>query len=264
MINKLITHEDPYWLHKLPGLYCLGNFLYQFTNYFFYNKYYLNVNTLLPHFFIHLSSFIFKVISKRTFQSRSNMFIWEELRLHSMVFAYRGCFIILFPDYSKEIVLLTLLFADLITFSVGDKNISTVRGNHEKISNSPIKKMYSSFFSISQMGATLICSGCFQPQINTILVFSTLPAIQTSAFGLTLLRKNIIDKSTWSIIYSVELLMVYIIWYIEYNDLNVLYISIILYLLRTLNISKYSIWLTIFFIDFMDRSEVFNNFIKIH
>ena len=52
--------------------------------------------------------------------------------------------------------------------------------------------------------------------------------------------------------------------HIEYNDLNVLYISIILYLLRTLNISKYSIWLTIFFIDFMDRSEVFNNFIKIH
>lgn len=264
IFKKLITHEDPYWFHKIPGILCLSNFIYQFYNYINNGSVILNSYFIAPHILIHFTSFIFKVLEKRPFNNKTNMFIWEELRLHSMVFAYRGCFILLYPDYSKEIVFATLYISDTISYFVGDKNVSTVRGNHDRMSKSLLKKCYGAFFSISQMGATLICSGCFQENISDSLVFFTLPAIQTSAFGLTLLRKNIISKSTWSIIYSFELIIVYIFWYNEYRNLNVLYISTILYLLRTFNVSKYLIWSSVFIIDSIIRNNHFDYFVKIH
>jgi len=113
--------------------------------------------------------------------------------------------------------------------------------NKEK--KSIIKQLYSGFFSTSQLGATIICGGFFQKKVNPILVFSTLPAIQTSAFGMTLLRKNIINKEIWQIIYSLELLLVYFIWYLEYNNLYIIFFSIIAYIYRKLNINKYSLWM---------------------
>ena len=72
------------------------------------------------------------------------------------------------------------------------------------------------------MGATLICGGFFQDIPSSYLMFVTLPAIQTSAFGMTLLRKNIISKETWQIVYSLELTLVYLIWLLEYKKLKCL------------------------------------------
>ena len=105
------------------------------------------------------------------------------------------------------------------------------------------------------MGATLICSGCFQTSPNDILTFSTLPPIQTSAFGLTLLRKNIISKKIWQIIYGIELLLVYILWFNVYKNIYIIPLSLLPYFLRRLGFSKYLIWLFIFYLDN-------NNYIK--
>jgi hypothetical protein len=244
--KKLFTHEDNFLIHKSLGLYCLGNYIYQFYNYFVYNHVNLNLITLAPHILLHLSTFIFKVLPVRPIQTRLNMFIWEELRLHSMIFAYRACFSILLPKYNYIICLLTLILADIVTINVGTNGVSTVRGSHENIEKRNIyKKLIGSFFSISQIGATLIC---FQKEVNPILVFATLIPIQTSAFGMTLLRKNIITKDIWSIIYSIELLLVYVVWYKEYQNLNVLWLSIPIYFLRKLNISKYLIWTSYYFL----------------
>tara|TARA_Y100000389_G_C17429838_1_gene501866 strand:+ start:1001 stop:1810 length:810 start_codon:yes stop_codon:yes gene_type:complete len=254
MYNKLITHEDPYHLHKTLGVYVLAHFLFQYTYYFINGNMILNEINILPHVGLHLSSFIFSVLKKRQ-MGTMGMFIWEELRLHSMIFASRGCFSVLYPSMRIPFVFITMGLADLATYYYGDKNISTVRGDHTRESNRIVNKLYSIFFSTSQLGATIICGGFFQQNYSTALVFSTLPAIQTSAFGLTLIRKNIINKTIWQIVYGVELLLVYILWYSETNNLFIIPLSFSCYLARKMNISKYYLFYCIVVIDYFWRYE---------
>jgi hypothetical protein len=102
---------------------------------------------------------------------------------------------------------------------------------------------------MSQMGATVIVSGMFQPHASSMLVFCTLPPIQTSAFGMTLIRKNLISQATWTMIYSIELLMVYLIWYLEYGNFNIVSIAFVTYMARRMGVSKYVIWLSLFAIN---------------
>ena len=247
--NKLITHEDPYHIHKIFGIYCIINYSIQYYTYFLYNTYNLNTYVIIPHILLHITSFIFKVLPKRNTESLTSMFIWDELRLHSLIFAWRSCFVILYPENSFIISLLTLIVGDIITEKYGTPGVSTVRGNQIKAGHRNIyKELIGSFFSISQFGATIICMGIFQENLNKILVFSTLPPIQTSAFGMTLIRKNIINKSIWNIIYISQLITTYIIWYKEYNNFNIFFISALLYLMRKKGYSKYLIWILSFLI----------------
>jgi hypothetical protein len=256
--SKLFTNEDKYHIHKFFGMYVLINFCHHYLKYF-YNKenIYFNLFNLLPHFLLHISSFNFKVLPQRFLSPKFIMFIWEELRLHSMIFSYRALFILLFPQYRIPIIFLTMIAADAVTLLVGNENISTVRGDHGKESSSTIKKIYSSFFSTSQIGATIICGGFFQQSYSPMLVFATLPPIQTSAFGMTLLRKNIINKTTWQIIYSLELLFVYLIWYIETNNIIIIPLSILCYIARKSNISKYQIFIILTLINTL-YNHIFN------
>lgn len=252
MIQKLITKEDPYFLHKSMGIFSLLHFFYQFGCFAYYGQMYLHWITILPHIFLHVSSFIFHVLDKRPVSDGNKivkkmaMFIWEELRIHSMLFGCRSAFIILFPKFRFVIVILTMYLADLTTEKYGNANVTTVRGNHELV-KSDIKQMYADFFSGSQMGATIICAGFFQHNPSDALVFATLPPIQTSAFGMTLMRKDLISKTTWQIVYSLELALVYILWYIEYKNLYIFIYSFIALLLRKNGTNKYLLW-TLFFI----------------
>lgn len=246
--KKLITHEDPFHIHKTMGIYCLFNFVIQLTSYFFTRDMFLTPIVLLPHFLLNATSFIFTVLKRRPvsddgkISKKMSMFIWEELRLHSLVFSYRSLLCVLYPQYGHYFVFGTLILADVITDYCGTRGVSTVRGNQNFQSSSVMKQIYSGFFSVSQMGATLICGGFFQEIPNTYLTFVTLPAIQTSAFGMTLLRKNLISKEMWQFIYSLELTLVYLIWLMEYKNLNVLWISIVLYMLRKGGMNKYILW----------------------
>jgi len=264
ILSKLITHEDKFHIHKTMGLLTLTNFIFQTIHYFAYQKLYYINQYIFIHIFLHMTSFIFQVLSKRPKAGdKMKMFIWEELRLHSMIFAYRACFSILFPEYARVIIFLTMIAADLTTKYVGDDTFTTVRGQHDK-EKSWKKQIYSVFFSMSQMGATAICSGCFQPNYNKFLTFQTLIPIQTSAFGLTLLRKNIIDKTTWQVVYSIELSLVYIYWYYEYGNLYIIPMSGIPYFFRKIGFSKYIIWLLFVLIDYLQRENIdIFNYVKI-
>jgi hypothetical protein len=250
-MNKLITHEDPIHFHKLFGAISLLNYGLQYYLYFTNKRPIFNIYTILPHMILHLSSFIFKVLSKRPVENKMSMFIWEELRIHSLIFAWRACFVILFMKYAKIITFVSMILADLVSYKYGTNGISTVRGQHDKVGKrNLIKELLGAFFSISQFGGTIITSGVIQTFPSKILVFSTLPPIQTSSFGMTLIRKNIINYKIWTIIYSIELLITYCIWYMEYKNLNIFFLSLFLYFLRRIGISKYIIWLFVFLLDY--------------
>ncbi len=264
LIKKLFTHEDPFNIHKTMGILCLCNFVFQLSSYFYNRKMYLYQNVLIPHFLLNVTSFVFTVLKKRPvtedgkITKKMAMFIWEELRVHSLIFSWRSCLCILYPKYGKEIVFVTLFLADIATYYLGTPNISTVRGNHDLTSSSIIKQGYSAFFSTSQMGATFICGGFFQDNPNVYLTFATLPAIQTSAFGMTLLRKNLISKEIWQAVYSLELVLVYILWYMEYGNLNVLWYSLAAYLMRKLGMNKYFLWALMWTLHIIMQDPLFN------
>ena len=246
-ISKLFTNEDHLNVHKIFGSLVLINYIFQYMNYLIFNETYLNFITLIPHFLVHYTSFQFNVLRERARNKVMAMFIWEELRAHSMIFAYRALFILLQPNYRVIFTFITMIFADLATDNFGDRQFSTVRGDHSRISSSYYKYLSSNFFSMSQMGATIICGGFFQHRWSPMLVFSTLPPIQTSALGMTLIRKGIINKTIWQYVYAVELFFVYLIWYIEMQNLYIVPLSAIFLFMRKMNMSKYHI-LGIFFV----------------
>ena len=260
-INKLFTEEDPYNIHKTFGFLTLSNFAFQSYYYMNYGEMFYIDKFIFIHMLLHVTSFVFKVLKQRPETGdKMKMFIWEELRMHSMIFTYRACFCILCPEFSCLIVLMTMAAADYTTYKVGNSNFTTVRGQHSRISSSLVKQVYGAFFSMSQMGATAICSGCFQPSFNYFLAFQTLIPIQTSAFGLTLLRKNIINKKMWQIVYTFELSLVYILWYREYKNLNIIAMSAIPYICRRYGMSKYVIWILFFMMNYFINN--FKDYIK--
>lgn len=237
------------------GALCLLNYAYQLCTYLATGACFLNGYTITPHMLLHLSSFIFRVLHSRPTGSRMSMFIWRELQIHSLIFAYRACIIILYPQYAQVITLGAMITADITSHYCGTVGVSTVRGRHERAGKRHwVKELTAGFFSMSQIGATFIVSGMFQPHASSILVFCTLPPIQTSAFGMTLIRKNLISQATWTMIYSIELLMVYLIWYLEYGNFNIVSISFVTYMVRRMGVSKYVIWLSLFAINHQVRS----------
>ena len=253
-LSDLITKEDPFHIHKTFGAYVLLHFAYQYLCYFIYGRMYLNIWNLLPHFGLHLTSFIFHVLQKRVMSGdKPNMFIWEELRLHSMIFSYRALFSILMKEISPIFVFTTMLSADGASYIFGDIGVTTVRGHHNRFSTRWYKNLFAAFFSISQIGATVICGGFFQEEYSTVLAFSTLLPIQTSAFGMTLIRKNIINKKIWQLVYTAELLMVYYFWYQETGNHLIFPMSFFLYILRRFDVSKYTVFMSVFFGDILYR-----------
>ena len=264
--KKLVTSEDPYHVHKLCGVACLCNFAYQISRFLLgCSVRPENPWTLAPHGLLHVSSFIFRVLPHRQIGSRANMYIWEELRSHATLFGLRACLVILFPAFGFWISLGTMVLADVATTVQGRPGLSTVRGAQERVGNRSWKKeLAAAFFSTSQLGATLITSGLFQQEEivrmhnndpsgggggYAMLVFATLPPIQTSAFGMTLIRKNLIDQKTWSAVYVIELLFVYYVWYMVYANMNVLGIASVMYILRRAGVSKYTIWIACYILD---------------
>lgn len=255
-LSDLITHEDPYHIHKSLGAFVIAHYFYQFIYYYHYQTMELTFINMLPHLLLHISSFVFRVLHNRMLTEKLAMFIWEELRFHSMIFAYRSCFSILLPSYRVFFVFLTMAMADLITFLIGNPDITTIRGSHDRVSSKSYKHLAAAFYCSSQFGATLICGGFFQDNYSRVLAFSTLPAIQTSAFGMTLIRKNVINKTVWQIVYSAELLLVYYMWYLEYNNFAIVYLSAFCYTLRKMGTSKYFLFLLITIADYLWRKVI--------
>ena len=99
-ITKLITKEDKFHIHKTCGIYILLNFIFQLEYYSIYNDVYLTPCILLPHIILPLSSFFFNVLSKRPVGHRMNMFIWNELRLHAIIFSLRSVIILLYTLFT--------------------------------------------------------------------------------------------------------------------------------------------------------------------
>ena len=256
---KLASKEDPIHLHKILGVSCLSNFIYQFYQLFIYGSMYLRDNPYTPvlmgiHACLSLSSFIFHVPLNR---HKGLPMIYKESRLHAIVFSLRSVVCTLAFYYKLDLayniffINLTMILADLAT-SKYEAATKTMRGMPfgKDISENDKKKItYSN--STQQFGATMFmtCS------IET--AFAPLLAIQLAAFLMTLVRKAIISELDWHRIYALSLWLNIFVYrgLDKLGDIILIIFGIYFfdYLRIQKGISKYYSWNLIFILVYLAK-----------
>ena len=246
---KLVTREDPNFIHKFFGLSCLVNFIYQFSYLALYGRMNLadNIHTpilLMIHGGLSLSSLIFHVPLNR---HKGAPMIYKEFRLHSIVFALRSvlCGLVFYFKldlfYNIIIINLTMMSADIIT-KLFKAETKTMRGMpFGKDLKEDEKKQVTDMHSSQQFGATIFM------MTNIEGAFSPLLAIQIAAFLMTLVRKSIISELDWHRLYAVSLwLNIFVYWSFLESPMLALYVIygvyIFYYARITYRFNKYFIW----------------------
>jgi len=233
--KKLVTKEDPLYLHKILGISALVSYFYRY--YVCYTSQgtlglgwdWLSWFTMALHFALSSSSLIFHVVAKR--MKGFPMVIYEEYRMHTIVFTSRCVAVYIFGllrpfagTYIERVllcgtVLVWHLLADEVTRRWGTEGVTAVRVNGQGglderstsaiVSKSPFLmsivfhgQKYYAFYQIAA-----VCCHLTPSEQTPNLGYNTLIAIQSSAFLMTLYRKSLIYQHSHAFWYSLALLM---------------------------------------------------------
>jgi hypothetical protein len=251
VFRKLFTPEDKYLVHKFFGFCSLLSFLYRYvyvlptTGNLGMDGSALDIVTLVIHFFLTFSSLIFHVIEHRI-PSRP-LIIYEEYRLHAIIFTTRGILVSLLGFYCQEmeviqrrwllamVILLSHLVVDYITSVHGMKGVTAVR--NDGVLTFQYIGLFYSYYQIAALGSFVT----WNDRLGD-LGFNTLIAIQSSAFLMTLKRKSLIRWYSHAFWYSLCLaLSYYVMWSIN-GSLFFLYPAILFFFRVKFGLSKYLLW----------------------
>mmetsp|Transcript_6156 Transcript_6156/g.20105 ORF Transcript_6156/g.20105 Transcript_6156/m.20105 type:complete len:283 (-) Transcript_6156:28-876(-) len=247
--KKLFTKEDPHYLHKTLGLLCVLSFFFRYQIddelHFFDGRHPvgLDVLTFLLHLGLSSSSLIFHVLKKRI--ADKPLIIWEEYRLHAIIFTSRsfciGMISGLWPSMPKLVPFIVLtvhhLVVDYVTKIHGREGTTTVR-NEGKVR--PTLKAGFLFYSYYQFAAS--ASNLAPSAYTPALAFNTIIAIQSSSFLMTLCRKSIIDWYTHAALYTACLLLSLARMAAVFNPLFFATVAFLFALRVVLRLDKYLIW----------------------
>lgn len=264
--HRLITHEDAVFFHahKILGISVLLNFIYRVyllhtTNNANFTHSYWTPFWIGIHSLLHVTSFQFHL---STIRNKKYNIIWPEMRWHTMIFSFRSLITMLmiwfsmtshvsykFQEISRgAIVLMTLLTADLVSYYYKNEHTTMRDMPYPDYIPQWYRTIHNYFYSISQVYATLnvLC----QKDIDRI--FLILIPIQTAPFGMTLVKKGIIDQAGWHFYYTVALLLNYI--YANANKLipiSVFYICGIVFAIMRFRfrMNKYVLWCSIILVQ---------------
>jgi hypothetical protein len=173
--------------------------------------------------------------------------IYKEYQLHTILFTLRSVIWYFVSKYKLyELVPIVLLIihglVDISSYFYGTEGITTVRvqNDYTDIRTIIVHRLFS-YYQLLAIACLLSAS-----ELNLInTAFNLLIAIQSSAFLMTLVRKNIIHSYTHILIYSLCLLLSTIYMYMNY-DKNIFVGALIVFLLRMCKINKYILW-TLFY-----------------
>jgi hypothetical protein len=255
VVSKLFTNEDHLQIHKTLGILSVVSFLYRYFvvypaqgNLGFDGRL-IDHLTILLHFLLSCSSIIFHVISRRI--ANRPMIIWEEYRLHAIVFSTRCVSVYLYGYFQPfagtdldrvALIILVLLhhvMADKITEWYGSKNgITTVRVHDQHRSDITAVLRFYAFYQFAALSSHVVPNARLSD-----LGFNTFIAIQSSAFLMTLYRKSIITEVSHAFWYTVCLV---ISLYHIFSDCGSPFFFAKLsaaYFLRTeMKLNKYVLW----------------------
>ena len=256
--RKLFSPEDPQYLHKTLGFFCILSFVYRYRLFFTTGSLGLVGGTplmsyaaMLLHLALSSSSLIFHVLAKRIINRP--MIIWEEYRLHAIVFTLR-CFSVFVYGYSarhwlgwagrswEPLVLYVLVMAhhvlaDLVTAKYGSADYTTVRIQDKSTTFSKTILRFYAFYQFSAVASHVLPSDAL-PDMGD----NTLIAIQSSAFFMTLYRKSLVGYQMHGIVYT-SCLILSLTAMSEIFTWG-LWLSVgVAFVVRTqLNLSKYVVW----------------------
>ncbi|PKG99351.1 cytochrome b5 domain-containing protein [Paraglaciecola sp. MB-3u-78] len=265
--NKLMTHEDPFFFHKIFGLLILVHIfmrssvmVFESSDTLFGNSYFgLTMETMFPvwlmllfaicHGFLSLSSLIFHV-PKHANQNKP--MIHSMFRAHSICFALRAVLVMIVdliiadPQIQQFIICLIVIScfysSDIISdrLTASDDRYKTTDSMPYWPDCSPIRQnIHKLSYAFAQYLASVICIfGTYES------VFFTLPAIQGAAFLMTLTRKNLISPYAYHQIYTF-LLFYAVPFFLIIAPIKislVIAIAAVCLYLRTIKVNKYLIW----------------------
>lgn len=189
VVKKLFTKEDKDYIHKTFGFLSLLSYAYRYlyvyptTGTLGFTGTPFDWVTLALHFFLSFSSLIFHVVEKRIVSNP--LIIYQEYRLHAIVFTLRGLLITVFGFYQHLIPTVAIRWAlsilmicihttvDYITYKYGTPGITTVRNDDN--GSIPYVKLFFAFYQVLAMSSHLIVDA----KLND-LGWNTLIAIQSS------------------------------------------------------------------------------------
>lgn len=217
----LITHEDPGHVHKTLGICCLISFAWRLSmmgasDMGFQTHPFLTLPTIMLHWSLTLSAFVFNIPSKRI---KTGDRIWPEYRLHALVFLSRSllsCCVYYYeqqyhlpPNYNINlvIVILALVAADISSASVEHSS-----GSIRDLDTHPAVKF---LFSDMQFKATTIFL-CGVRRFS--IVFYTAFVVQVNPFLMTLRRKNLLSKNAVLTLYGAMLAFGFVTVAYEYGE----------------------------------------------
>ena len=215
--KKLFTKEDPIYLHKTLGIASLLSFFYRYailyptTGSLGFEGTFFDWFTILLHVALSTSSLIFRVLAKRIINRP--MVIWEEYRLHAVVFTLRALIVYSFgiyrpfkgTDFEGAALFVSVMSVHLVVDAISRKHglpgVTTVRVQDNTSLMYAPKRLYG-LYQFLALGSHIV------PHDRMCdLAFNALIAIQSSAFLMTLYRKGLIRWYTHAFFYSAALLI---------------------------------------------------------
>lgn len=251
-LKRLFTNQDKFNFHKTLGFLSVSNFVYRYF-YVYPTQGTLGMDgslfdwvTMGIHTALSCSAVFFHVPKKRI--PDKPMVIYEEYRLHAMVFTLRCFFVyamsVLFPNrpwYAVPVIVgLHHYQGDMITKEYGRPGNTAVRATSDRLKVSEFYKKMSLFYSFYQFLA--IASHLVLNERSADLGFNTLVAIQSSAFLMTLYKKKITTGKTHMLVYS-GCLLLSSFHILRLVNMYTVFLVLCAFLVRiNTRISKYLIW----------------------
>jgi hypothetical protein len=212
---------------------------------------------MVAHMMLSSSSLIFHVLRVRL--PKKPLLIYEEYRLHTILFTLRGCWPYLYkavvravgrPDLGLTQILATSpyipffammcihLAVDWVTYVHGTPGLTTVRvaNKSTRLSTTLFRRAFS-FYQIIAFASMVAATDVHISNLS----YNTLIAIQSSTFLMTLVRKNIIRPYTHLVIYG-ACLVASTGYIFMWNDWQLLAVSAAVFAGRMCGISKYVLW----------------------
>jgi hypothetical protein len=248
----LFTHEDKNNVHKIFGFLSLLSFFYRYFYLFpttgslgFSDPTAFNWLSIGLSGLLSFSSLIFHVLEKRI--TRNPLIIYEEYRLHAILFTLRALGVSVIGQYMKFMepsyrtwvlggfVLTVHLVVDYITKIYGTPGITAVRNGEDKKFRQ--LKLFFAFYQFCALASHVTVD----PNLCD-LGWNTVIAVQSSAFLMTLKRKGLVQWTTYAWFYGLALVLSLAVMYSHKGPGFFLVAAMAFYARVTFNTSKYVIW----------------------
>jgi cytochrome b involved in lipid metabolism len=233
--RKLFTKEDPVGYHKYLGIFCLLHFAWRHGQLFSTSSVTAGFGGgpgassrslwfLLPHALLNASAFIFHSVPRERIVG--SPMIWEEYRVHNLIFVLRSIVCTALCHFSivhghapgwRKFALygsLASILGSNYAADVTTKHLQPSQ-NDSSVASLPFwdgctlqtQRRIKKFYAFCQFMATIACLMVSNPAWPFVVMMP----IQFSSILLTLVRKSILGAKGWHVAYLLSLLFPFLV-----------------------------------------------------